>query len=124
VVAGVDGRPRKMAYETLVCPLHPRSKSQLSVFFTSLFSLIKSIDEAKEEIAELHVFSHAIGAGLFLGYKDPIVSTSRSNAITHAAKLKRKVSYIEAVKTEVGAIQTDDLIIGSLAKDKADYQKK
>jgi len=45
---------------------------------TKLFSLIESVNSAKEEIAELHIFSHSIGAGLFLRYKDAAIAMSRN----------------------------------------------
>lgn len=34
---------------------------------TKLLNLLRSVDVTKEEIAELHIFSHSIGAGIFLG---------------------------------------------------------
>ncbi len=88
------------------------------------FSLLSTIDISKEEIEELHIFSHAIGAGLFLGYKDPIIAASRNTLVAIKSKMGTKVTYSEAVKTEIGAIQTDDFKVGGLAKNRADYQKR
>ena len=90
---------------------------------TKFFNLIKSIGN-EEEITELHIFSHSIGAGLFLGYKDAQIAASREAIWRMADRIKRKVTYFEAVRTEVGAIQTDDLKIGSLVNQQIDLQKK
>lgn len=87
------------------------------------FKLIKSIGN-NEEIAELHIFSHSIGAGIFLGYKDTAIAASREMIWRTADRAKRKVTYSEAVRTEIGAIQTDDFKIGTLAKQQTDLQRK
>lgn len=63
-----------------------------------------------QKIKELHVFSHAIGAGLFLGYKDNAISAQRINALRTADLAGRKLTYNEVVAIEKGAIQTDDLL--------------
>lgn len=89
-----------------------------------LFSLIESVNSAKEEIAELHIFSHSIGAGLFLGYKDAAIAMSRNTLVAHKRKAGVNVTYNEAVRTEVGAIQTDDFKVGIFLKKKPDYQKR
>ena len=70
-------------------------------------SLIKSVDN-DEEINELHIFSHSIGAGLFLGYRDVHIAVNRETTWRVADNAKRKVTYHEAVNIETGAIQTDD----------------
>lgn len=90
---------------------------------TKFFDLIKSVDN-DEEIAELHIFSHSVGAGLFLGYKDAHIAASREATWRVADQAKRKVSYIEAVRTEVGAVQTDDLSINTLVRQQTNLQKK
>ncbi len=87
------------------------------------FKLIKSTSN-KEEIEELHIFSHSIGAGIFLGYMDPSIAASRERIWRLANRAKRKVTYHEAVRTEVGAIQTDDFKIGALAKQQTVLQNK
>ncbi|WP_444996429.1 hypothetical protein [Aliikangiella sp. IMCC44359] len=89
----------------------------------AFFNLIKSVG-AKEEIAELHIFSHSIGAGIFLGYKDTSIASNRIALWRMAEKNRRKVTYHEVVRTETGAIQTDDFVSGALIKQKALLQKK
>ena len=88
------------------------------------FNLIQSINNSKEQIAELHIFSHSIGAGLFLGYKDSSIAASRNALVDCADKMGRKITYHEAVNTEIGAIQTDDLKIGAIIKQKSILQSK
>ena len=91
---------------------------------TKFFSLIQSVDSTKEEIAELHIFSHAIGAGLFLGYKDYAIAMSRNALVMSKRKAGKNVTYHEAINTEIGAIQTDDFKYGAFLKKRADYQNK
>lgn len=88
------------------------------------FNLIKSIDISKEEIEELHIFSHAIGAGLFLGYKDSVIAANRNAIVTMKRRMGTKIKYHEAVKTEKGAIQTDDFKVGNLSRSKSELQAR
>ena len=90
---------------------------------TDFFKLIKSTG-INEEVAELHIFSHSIGAGLFLGYKDTSIAASRETIWKVADQAKRKLTYHEVVRTEIGAIQTDDLKIGAFVKQQTDLQRK
>lgn len=62
------------------------------------------------KIKELHVFSHSIGAGLFLSYGDASVGQLRVQAVAGAALARRNITYREALDTEVGAILVDDFI--------------
>jgi hypothetical protein len=64
----------------------------------------------KDEISELHVFSHSIGAGVFIGYGDRSVDDIRELAYESARGAKRRISYEEVVNAEVGAILTDDFV--------------
>ncbi|VAW85553.1 hypothetical protein MNBD_GAMMA17-630 [hydrothermal vent metagenome] len=88
------------------------------------FNLIESVNSAKEEIAELHIFSHSIGASLFLGYKDHAIATSRNTLVMNKSKAGKNVTYHEVVRAEVGAIQTDDFKVGVFLNKQSDYQKK
>lgn len=72
------------------------------------FNVLTTSVGTNEKIGELHIFSHAIGAGLFLGYKDPIIAGRRRLAVANARRAGRKVNYNEAVSIEAGAIQTED----------------
>ncbi len=88
------------------------------------FNWIQSVNNSTEQIEELHIFSHAIGAGLFLGYKDSGIAANRNALVARANKMGRRITYHEALNTEIGAIQTDDLKIGAIVKKKANLQKK
>lgn len=90
---------------------------------SAFFKTIKDIP-VDQEIAELHVFSHSIGAGIFLGYKDPAVAMRRDQMYRMATAAKRKITYEEAVNTEIGAIQTDDFRLKGIVGQKAQLQKK
>ncbi|MCG5054194.1 MAG: hypothetical protein KA712_14615 [Myxococcales bacterium] len=62
-------------------------------------------------ITELHIVSHAIGAGLFLGYHVAAINDSRwSVQLEIQEKKKRRISYDEVVATEIGAVLTDDFV--------------
>lgn len=85
------------------------------------FNLIESTGDG--EIAQLHIFTHAIGAGIFLGYKDAVVSAQRNMTWQRARNAGRTVTYEEVVQTEIGAIQTDDFFINPI-KNKRDKLRK
>ena len=74
-----------------------------------LFDFIKSVPPAKARIAELHIFTHAIGAGVFLGYGDDYIAIARARVARIARARRSPVTYEEAINTEVGGILTDDL---------------
>ena len=74
-----------------------------------LFDFIKSVPPAKARIVELHIFTHAIGAGIFPGYGDASVGSGRQRVATTARRRGSAVTYEEAVNAEVGGILTDDL---------------
>lgn len=57
---------------------------------------------------ELHIFSHSIGGGLFLGYKDKTLADERSKIVD--SKRGGKANYFSVLNVEKGAIFTDDLI--------------
>jgi len=62
------------------------------------------------KIKELHIWSHSIGAGLFLGYHDPLLSTARNALIAQVTAMGRNPTFEEVRTTEVGALFTDDLL--------------
>lgn len=76
------------------------------------------------ELAQLHIFTHAIGAGVFLGYKDAAVSAQRNLTWQKARSAGRKVTYNEAVNTEVGAIQTDDFFLNPIKNKREQLRKR
>jgi len=57
-------------------------------------------------IRELHIYSHSIGGGLYLGYKDPALSNERGLV----AATTKPGSYLTVLNTEKGAVLTDDLV--------------
>lgn len=62
------------------------------------------------KIKELPIWSHSIGAGLFLGYQDPLLSIERNALISRVAAMGRNPTFEEVRTTEVGALFTDDLL--------------
>ena len=60
------------------------------------------------KIKQLHIFSHSIGAALFLGYKHPTINAERQALV--GALRGRDASYLEVLRTERGAVFTDDLV--------------
>jgi len=63
-----------------------------------------------DKIAEIHVFAHSIGGGLFIAYGDKALEYARVTTIVRAKQAGRRVTYQEALDTEQGAILTDDFI--------------
>jgi len=61
-------------------------------------------------IAELHIVSHSIGAGLFPGYHVPSIDEYRRNKLLKVIVAKRRITYEEVVDTEIGAILADDFL--------------
>jgi pimeloyl-ACP methyl ester carboxylesterase len=57
-------------------------------------------------IRELHIYSHSIGGGLYLGYKDHDLDRDRGIAAANG----KLGSYLTVLNTEKGAVLTDDLI--------------
>jgi hypothetical protein len=62
------------------------------------------------KISELHIWSHSIGAGLFLGYHDPTIAADRAALIARIQAAGRRPTFDEVRNNEVGALFTDDLI--------------
>lgn len=70
----------------------------------------------KFQIDELHVFSHAAGGGLYLGYHNNESQVSRTNAYNRSLQLKKKITYEEVVEAEIGALLTDDYLTSKALK--------
>lgn len=60
-------------------------------------------------IAEFHIFSHAFGGGLALGYHMPQYAALRNNASNAASQQGRQISYEEVLATELGILFSDDM---------------
>ena len=71
------------------------------------------------KIKELHIWSHSIGAGLFLGYHDPVLSTNRGAFIGRLQAAGRKATFEEVRTEEIGALFTDDLVSSPYTATKA-----
>ena len=63
-----------------------------------------------DKIAEIHVFAHSIGGGLFIAYGDETIDHRRQYLIDQAAHARRRITYREVLDTESGAILTDDFV--------------
>lgn len=80
---------------------------------------------SKFKIAELHIFSHASGGGLYLGYHNQESGDSRNAAYNFAENIeKRKITYEEVVNAEIGALLTDDLVTTTAIKNQSTYRLK
>jgi hypothetical protein len=88
-------------------------------FFDALSNL-----NAAEKIAEVHVFAHAIGAGIFIGYHDETIKAERQRVLELATRMNRRVSYDEVVNTETGSIQTDDFLANGMPGKKTHFRSK
>lgn len=62
------------------------------------------------KLREVHIFSHSVGAGLFLAYGDSVMASRRNAAYDKASKKGRKVTYNEVLAAEAGTVFTDNLI--------------
>jgi hypothetical protein len=66
----------------------------------------------------LHIFSHSIDAGMFLGYHDNAINALRSATLGNPDGTARKAKYAEVVAAEVGSILTDHLLISPFSSSK------
>lgn len=99
----------------------------------AFFAAINAVP-AGQKIKELHVFSHSIGGGLYVGYHDAAADSSRRTALamfpspypgdpTGKANI-RKISYEQVVNAETGGILTDHLILDPLKRTQASLKAK
>jgi hypothetical protein len=63
-----------------------------------------------QTISQLHIFSHSIGGGLFLGYGDVSLGQMRQRLIDRAERSFKRLSYETVVAAEEGAVLTDDFL--------------
>jgi hypothetical protein len=71
------------------------------------------------EITEIHIFSHSAGAGLFLGYHDPVYQQERANFL----QTTPNPTYEEVIANETASLLTDHLVV-TYASLKSSVQKK
>ncbi len=79
---------------------------------------------AGSKIKELHVFSHSIGGGLYVGYGDAVAQADRNAAIASMAGTTRKISYARVLAAETGGILTDHLVEEPLKSERTLYKNK
>jgi len=75
------------------------------------------LNSGLNEIKELHVFSHAFGAGLALGYHDQALNRDRGQLVNN----NPNYTYDDVITTEIGCLLTDHLIV-TLLSDKTAVQ--
>jgi hypothetical protein len=68
-------------------------------------------DTKKWMIKELHIFSHSIGAGMFLGYHDDTINRLRQATYTKPDGTIKRARYEDVVAAEIGSVLTDHLVI-------------
>ena len=76
------------------------------------------------KIKELHIWSHSIGAGLFLGYQDPTIAAERVALVTRTQAAGRNPTFDEVRENEIGALFTDDLLVSPYTATKATVRPK
>jgi hypothetical protein len=62
------------------------------------------------KIKELHVFSHSIGGGLYIGYHEPAADRVRRAAALHAEQKHTNITYDEVLDAEIGGILSAETI--------------
>jgi hypothetical protein len=80
----------------------------------NLFKYLSTFNTFK--IAELHVFSHASGGGLYLGYHNTESGQSRMDAYNRSIVRRKRITYEEVVNAEIGALLTDDYFTSKATK--------
>ncbi len=117
---GADLGDLSVFAQTLANDLKPTYKSNIIIKnIENREDFFKFLKEKKPfKVKELHIFSHSIGAGLYIGYKSTEASNSRNTAFNAATAAGRKISYGEVVKAETGAILTDILSDPDIVKDR------
>jgi hypothetical protein len=80
-------------------------------------SLVLAIDGLPigQRIKELHIFSHSIGAGLYVGYQEPTASANRTAAMNRFLRSPQRIGYEDVLDAETGGLLTDHLIRDPLA---------
>jgi hypothetical protein len=67
----------------------------------TFFDAIKAVP-AGTKIKALHVFSHSIGGGLYVGYKLQVSKDVRAAAFARSSKLGRRITYQEVLAAGIG----------------------
>lgn len=89
----------------------------------SFFAALQAVP-AGQKIKELHVYSHSIGAGLYVGYHEATASANRANAVAAFRGSTLKISYEQVLTAETGGILTDHLIQEPLKSQKGEFRAK
>jgi hypothetical protein len=77
-----------------------------------------------QKIKELHVYSHSIGGGLYVGYHEPTATAVREATVRRSLASSSKISYDEVLDAEVGGILADHLLRDPLKRDRMALRAK
>jgi hypothetical protein len=77
-----------------------------------------------QKIKELHIYSHSIGGGLYVGYHEPTATTAREAAARRYLARSSKISYTEVLNAEVGGILADHLLRDPMKRDQMALRAK
>lgn len=101
-------------------------KSQITIKQTldraSFVAAIQAVPPGSR-IKELHIFSHSIGAGLYIGYHDPTARSNRETAM-RSFMGSVKISFDKVLDAETGGILTDHLVRDPMKSDQAALKAK
>jgi hypothetical protein len=89
----------------------------------SFVAAIKAIPLG-QRIKELHVYSHSIGAGLYVGYHEATAAAHRLAAMNLSSGSGTKITYDQVLNAETGGILTDHLIRDPMESDHAILKAK
>jgi hypothetical protein len=82
------------------------------------------LDQPDNSIKELHIFSHSIGGGLYVGYHHKDAQAARDAMINTLTAVGRDATYAEVLQTEIGGILTDHLILAPYNNTQAQMKAK
>jgi hypothetical protein len=79
---------------------------------------------AGQKIKELHIYSHSIGGGLYVGYGEPGAAAVRERAMRAFLGTSSRIGYDQVLDTEVGGLLSDHLLRDQLKADRAVLRSK
>jgi hypothetical protein len=94
----------------------------------SFFAALSAVPP-NQKIKQLHVFSHSIGGGLYVGYHDATAAANRQAAVSafptpFPGGTAPRIGYDQVLDAETGGILTDHLIREPLASARAALKAK
>lgn len=103
----------------------PKAKITIKkTFDDTAFTQFLTDWSVSEPIDELHIFSHSIGAGIYVGYGDPVVGAERNRMLSMSLARKIPLTFEEVRDTETGGILTDDLLYPPFSTNQVAYRQK